>query len=162
MFGTRAVRDILFDRPDTRNLRVSIVWVPMLDDDELPGVVRESAQFTQQNVAQYWDGKQRFGDAVRSSAGLPESSAWGTYLFYQAGSEWLEQSAPRPDTIIKDVYGVIVANQGALPRLDDQSALHGGFASCCEVVGESASLPMLLHDAAVRSIAGSPPATPTR
>lgn len=157
MFGTRAVRDVLLDRPETRNLQVSIAWVPMLDDDELAGSVRESAQFAERNVAQYWDGKQRLGDAVRSSTGLPESSAWGTYLFYRGGSEWPEQGAPRPDIVIKEAYGVIVANRGALPRLDDESALPGGFASCCEAVGRPASLPTLLHDAAVRSIVGSPP-----
>lgn len=156
MSGTRAVREALLDPPDMRDLRISIVWVPMLDDDELPIAASGSAQFAKWHVTQYWDGKKHFSEAMLSSVGFPESSAWGTYLYYQAGSTWDEQGVPRPDIVIKEVYGVIVANQGALPRIADQSGLPGGFSSCCEVVGESATnLGSLLHDAA-RSMSRSP------
>lgn len=153
MAGTRAVRDVLLDQSETRALRVSVVWVPMLDADELPLAVRDSAQLAGRDVTQYWDGERRLGDAVRTSAGLPASSAWGTYLYYRPGVEWLGPGAPRPDILLKDAYGMIVVNRGALRRQDGVPEPHGGFAACCEVVGAPANLPRLLYDAAVRAMA---------
>jgi len=150
MFGARAVRDAILDQPETKNLRTIVVWTPMIDDDELPAAVRESAQFAGRNIMQYWDGKQLLGHGLARSIDSPEWSMWSIYLYYPAGAEWTDREIPRPDTMLKELYDVVVANKGKLQPLANPSALSGRFGDSNEVVGELASLPILLHEVATR------------
>jgi hypothetical protein len=57
--GARGVRKSVLDNPATKSLATMIVWIPMLDADELPAAVEGSARFRDLPVPQFWDGTQK-------------------------------------------------------------------------------------------------------
>jgi hypothetical protein len=153
LFGARAVREGILDARANPELRVAIVWIPMLDDDERSAAVAESAQFAGRVAAQYWDGKQLLGHEVGASVGAPDWTAWDVYLFYPPGARAEPnregpEHLPPPDTGLVQTHGVIVATKGKLPPLADQSALPAQFRGRAEVVGAPAALPALLGQVA--------------
>ena len=124
----------------------------MLDDDERPAAVTESARFADLRIPQFWDGKQALGREVARSLGAPDWTAWDIYLFYPPDADWLGPSFPIPDTALVQTHGAILANKGKLPPLADQARLPPQFKDRAEVVGEISALPSLLSQVGARFV----------
>jgi hypothetical protein len=138
-----------------------VVWIPMLDADELAAADEASARFGGLAVPQFWDGSKRLGKEVGRSIGAPEWAAWDIYLFYPPGAEWTEAGLPPPEAALAQAGGVVVGTKGTLPPAGDQSRLPKRMAGRAEVVGEQANLEALLSGVA-EPLAKRYPARPSR
>jgi hypothetical protein len=116
----------------------------MLDGDELPAAIDESAKFRDLPVPQFWDGAQKLGKEVARSVGAPEWTAWDVYLFYPPGVEWTDQGLPAPEAALAQAGGVVVGTPGSLPPTADQSRLPKRMRGSAVVVGEQPDLENLL------------------
>jgi hypothetical protein len=121
-----------------------VVWIPMLDADELPDADEASARFRGLAVPQFWDGSKRLGKEVGRSIGAPEWTAWDVYLFYPPGAEWTDAGLPPPEAALAQAAGVVVGTKGTLPAAGDQSRLPKRMVGRADVVGEQANLEALL------------------
>ena len=130
-----------------------VVWIPMLDSDELPAARDASAQLADRDVSQYWDGAKLVGKQVAGSLGAPEWTAWDIYLFYPPGARWTDQGPPAPTAALAQVAGVVVGTPGSLPPAGDQTRLPEKLRGRAVIVGDQPDLPGLLErvaDAQVR------------
>ena len=140
---------------------MQVVWVPMLDNDELPSAIDAAKMFA--SVPEYWDGGKRLADAVAKSVAVDDWNAWDIYLFYRPGKHWTSAGSamPAPDAVLVQSHGMVVASKGALPPIADQSTLSPRFRDRAEVVGGPTELEPLLAKLAARfTIAGDPPSEP--
>lgn len=76
------------------NISVSIVWVNMLPEDTETGAVRSALIIDDPRVRHFHDPARRVGEAVAASLGWEDYVAWDIYLFYEAGTRWLEAPPP--------------------------------------------------------------------
>lgn len=116
----------------------------MLDSDELPAALDQSAKFRDLPFPQFWDGEQKLGKEVARSVGAPEWTAWDIYLFYPPGAEWTDQGLPPPEAALAQAGGVVVGTPGSLPPAADQSHLPKRMRDHAIVVGEQPNLEALL------------------
>ncbi|HBY62408.1 MAG TPA: hypothetical protein DEH78_21505 [Solibacterales bacterium] len=66
MQGASAIEDLLKSMPD-RDLRVFVVWEPVLDSDTGPPGDKAQARVTDPRARQYWDAKLRLSEAARKT-----------------------------------------------------------------------------------------------
>jgi hypothetical protein len=142
--GARAVSQVILQNPATKSLAAMVVWIPMLDADELPSAQEASARFCGLGVPQFWDGSKRLGAEVARSLGVADWTAWDIYLFYPPGVEWNDKGLPPPEAALVQAHGVVVGSKGALPPVGDQAALPEGMQGRADVVGEQRDIAMLL------------------
>jgi hypothetical protein len=142
--GARAVRQTIIDNPKTKALTTFVVWIPMLDGDELPGAAEASKRFSDLPIPQFWDGAQILGKEVGRSIGAPTRTAWDIYLFYSPGAEWTDQGLPAPEHVLAQVAGAVVGTKGTLRAVGDQSRLPEKMRARVDVVGEQSDLEELL------------------
>jgi hypothetical protein len=76
-----------FPRAD---ISVTIVWINMLPDDTGPGAQMSAQIIDDPRVRHFHDPARRAGQAVAASLGWKDYVAWDIYLFYEAGSKWIE------------------------------------------------------------------------
>lgn len=141
MHGARAVHQTIVDLPTT------VVWIPMLDGDELPAAVTASALYRDRAAPQFWDGSKLLGKEVARSLGVPDWTAWDIYLFYPPGATWTAAGLPRPAMMLAQAFGTVIALPDTLPAAPDQSAVPERFAGRIVVVGEQTHLEALLAKA---------------
>jgi hypothetical protein len=128
--------------PATKSLKVIVVWIPMLDSDELPAADEASTQF--HDLPQFWDGSKRLGKEVGRSVGAPDWTAWDVYLFYPPGAEWTDKGLPAPEAALAQTEGAVVATKGTLPPSGDQAQVPKRLTGRADVVGEQTDLDALL------------------
>jgi hypothetical protein len=149
-WGAREVRRAIIDDPRLSGLHAIVVWIPMLDGDELPDAERMSQTFAGVPVSQLWDGNRAFGKEVsRSLGGAADDAAWDIYLFYPPGVEWTDRGLPAPDKMIAQSWGSVTGLKGTLPPKGDQSGLPPRHAGVRDIVGTPAELGALLSQIAV-------------
>ncbi len=95
MDGARAVRQAVLTAFPTADIRVSIVWIPMLVDDSEAAARRSAQLLAEPRVRQFYDARQEVGRVVADSLGAAGEIAWDTYLFYRPGSIWNVDPPPR-------------------------------------------------------------------
>jgi hypothetical protein len=134
----------MFGDPAARRIPSIVVWIPMLDGDELPAAIEASARFRDVGVPQFWDGAHALGREVARSLGAPGWTAWDIYLFYPPGAEWTDRGLPPPEAALAQAGGVVVGTPGSLPPAADQSRLPAKLRGRAIVVGEQADLDALL------------------
>jgi hypothetical protein len=137
-----------------------VVWIPMVDDDELVAAEEASALFRDAAVPQFWDGARRAGKDVSRSLGDPEGVAWDIYLFYPPEAEWTEEGLPPPRAALVQIGfegggGGLIATKGALPPRGDQARLPARFHGRADIVGARRDLRALLTELALRHAAPS-------
>ena len=138
---------MIVDNAATSATRTLVVWIPMLDGDELPAAKQESARFADRPIRQFWDGEQRLGKEVARSLGNPHLVAWDIYLFYPPGAEWTDAGLPAPEAMLAQAMGGVVATPGLLPAAADQSTVPAKSRDRIVVVGEQVNLEALLGKA---------------
>ena len=131
-----------------KSLTPIIVWIPMLDADELPGAEDASDRFRDLAIPQFWDGSKKLGKEVGRSIGVPEWTAWDVYLFYPPGAQWTDAGLPAPEAALAQAGGVVVGTEGTLPPSGDQSRLPKRMSGRADVVGEQSDLKALLSQVA--------------
>ena len=77
------------------DIRVAIVWINKLPADSRKAAEKSAHTFNDPRICQFYDPKQRSGQAVANSLGWQGRVAWDIYLFYTAGSKWNE-TPPAP------------------------------------------------------------------
>jgi hypothetical protein len=138
----------ILDNPTTKSLRPMIIWIPMVDGDDLPAAGEASERFRDASASQFWDGDERFGKEVGRSIGAPEWTAWDIYLFYPPGAVWADQGLPAPEAALAQAGGVVVGTTGTLPPVANQARLPKRMTGRAQVVGEQSNLEALLRQVA--------------
>jgi hypothetical protein len=131
-----------------KSLTPIVVWIPMLDADELPAADEASARFRDLAVPQFWDGSMKLGKEVGRSVGADNWTAWDIYLFYPPGAEWTDAGLPPPEAALAQAGGAVVGTKGTLPPSGDQSRLLKRMRGHADVVGEQSNLDALLSQVA--------------
>jgi hypothetical protein len=79
------------------DLRVYVVWVPILPDDDAQAAARAARRFTDPRVAHYWDPDRALGLSLGARLGVPPRDpgrttgvAWDVYLLYGRGARWAD------------------------------------------------------------------------
>jgi hypothetical protein len=77
------------------SLRAYVVWLPVLEGDDLAGARRQAARLHDPRVAQFWDPEARLGHTLAATLGLPrrpssaaDGVAWDVYIVYNRGADW--------------------------------------------------------------------------
>ena len=82
-------RSITEDFPHA-DISVSIVWIEMLPEDTEAGAEGSALVIDDPRVRHFHDPARRSGQAIAASLGWKDYVAWDIYLFYEAGSRWLD------------------------------------------------------------------------
>ena len=77
------------------DIRVAVIWINKLPADSRKAAEKSADTFNDPRICQFYDPKQRSGQAVANSLGWQGRVAWDIYLFYTAGSKWNE-TPPAP------------------------------------------------------------------
>ena len=83
-------------RPTTApELRVLVVWIPILPEDDAAAAARAAARVAEPRVSHYWDPDRALGDALGRTLALPSREpgrasgvAWDVYLLFERGARW--------------------------------------------------------------------------
>ena len=80
----------------SEKLRGVIVWIPMLETDNLEAANEREAKFSDRRVMQFWDQDRVFGLLLSQTLHLKESPAWDVYLVHRPGRSWDGEFPPMP------------------------------------------------------------------
>ena len=72
------------------DISVSIVWIDILPEDTGAGAEKSALIINDPRVQHFHDPTKRAGQAIAASLGWEDYVAWDVYLFYEAGSRWLD------------------------------------------------------------------------
>ena len=86
----------IFETNKSENLRGVIVWIPMLDIDNLEAANERETKFSDPRLKQFWDQDRIFGRLLSQTLPLKESIAWDVYLVYSLGHSWNSEIPPMP------------------------------------------------------------------
>lgn len=93
--GQGVVRQ-MFETFDDPTLRGFVVWLPMLEGDNVETARERASLFQDRRVALGWDPQRRIGDGFGRMLGL-RGTSWDVYLLYPAGARWDDADPPVPD-----------------------------------------------------------------
>lgn len=94
------------------DLRAYVVWLPVLQDDDLASAIARSKEYSDPRVKYYWDSGQRTGHLWKPVLDIPRQIAWDVYFLYDREAAWGAQPGA-PDFWMHQLEGVSNA-----PRLD--------------------------------------------
>jgi hypothetical protein len=120
----------------------------MLDGDELPEAQAAADAMRDRPLAQFWDGDKKYGAEVARSLGLTGWTAWDIYLFYPPGAQWTDQGMPKPEAVLAQAGGVVVAMHGTLPAVELDNELPAEIKDKVDVVGKQSDIDALLASVA--------------
>jgi hypothetical protein len=69
---------------------VSVVWINMLPEDTEAGAEKSAGIIHDPRVRHFHDPTKHSRQAISASLGWKDHVAWDIYLFYEAGSRWLD------------------------------------------------------------------------
>jgi len=82
--------------PD-KELAVFVVWMPVLERDDLLAAREATSLLADSRVRHYWDGQRALGYPLGRTLQLKESQlAWDVYLVYGREAKWTSGSLPPP------------------------------------------------------------------
>jgi hypothetical protein len=99
-------------------VRVDVVWVPILDGDDLPAA-RHACAALAAPIGCYWDAARTLSSALGAALGLRRRDdgspglAWDVYLLYDRGARW-STPPPAPAFWMHQLTGALPL----APRLD--------------------------------------------
>ena len=86
----------IFEANKSEKLHGLIVWIPMLDTDNLDESNRRETRFSDPRVKQIWDRDRIFGHLLSQTLQLMEPVAWDVYLVYLPDHSWDGELPPSP------------------------------------------------------------------
>ncbi len=111
--GARIIQEDVLSTIDDDNLRVYVVWEPILPGDSVKQAQKSARLVTDPRVKQYWIPDRKLAVAFMKPLGLKEMPAWDVYLAYSPKVTW-DADVPDP---------VFFSHQ--LPELPSQTRLDG-------------------------------------
>jgi hypothetical protein len=90
------VREI-FEQLQDKHLQGSIIWEPMMAEDDLAAALIQKELFQDKRVEHYWDAEKVLGKMVADSMLENTPIAWDIYLLYQPGAQRDSEKLPLPD-----------------------------------------------------------------
>jgi hypothetical protein len=73
-----------------------IIWIPMLETDNLEAARQRETEFSDLRVTQYWDQDRIFGQLLSQTLHLIDAIAWDVYLVYVPDHSWDTEPPPAP------------------------------------------------------------------
>lgn len=86
----------IFESNESEKLHGVIVWIPMLDTDDLAAANERERKLSDSRVKQFWDQDRTFGKLLSQTLHLKESIAWDVYLVYMPDHSWDTELPPVP------------------------------------------------------------------
>ncbi len=86
----------IFEQNETPALLGVVLWIPMLEADNLAAAKQRESQLSDPRLAQLWDEKREFGRLFAQSLALQEQIAWDVYLVYSPSATWGTALPPAP------------------------------------------------------------------
>ncbi len=111
--GARVIHEEVLSEIDDDQLRVYVVWEPILPRDSFKEARDSARQVTDPRASQYWLPDRKLAMAFMKPLGLKRMPAWDVYLAYPQDILW-EAEVPDP---------VFFSHQ--LPELPDKTRLEG-------------------------------------
>lgn len=94
--GARLVQRYVLEREEADDLRVYLVWEPILEADDGAAAGAAAALVRDPRVAQFWASDRSVGEAFRDPLGLAAGSpAWDVFLLFGPEAVW-DDTAPEP------------------------------------------------------------------
>jgi hypothetical protein len=111
--GARVIQDDVLSEIDDANLRVYVVWEPILPGDSYEQAQKSARFVKDRRVKQFWVPDRKLAIRFMKPLGLKEMPAWDVYLAY-----------PRKTTWDADVPGPVFFSH-QLPELPREMRLNG-------------------------------------
>jgi hypothetical protein len=91
------VQNEILDEIKDENLRVHVVWTPVLEDDDRNASLESRNLIPDRRALHYWDEDLDLGLAYGRTVELPPGRdlAWDIYFVFDQGTKW-EQVLPTP------------------------------------------------------------------
>lgn len=87
----------MLDAIDSPELRLYVVWGPMLGHETRDDVGPATTHLSGARVTHFWTPGHDLPDAMSGLLGLPEGEpAWDTFLLYGPGAAWTGAAPPAP------------------------------------------------------------------
>ena len=113
----------VLDRVPSSDLRVFIVWLPILYRDTKDAAVEAAALVPDARASHFYDATMELSNALGEALQIPASSgdsdprfghAWDVYLAYPLGARWISVTPPRTFWM----HQLTVLSPAKAPRLD--------------------------------------------
>jgi hypothetical protein len=79
---------------DAKKLRAYVVWVPMLESDNLEAARLEASLYQDKRISHFWDDDSKLANEFGKKLGL-DRKAWDVYILYEkrgkSPSFWMHQ-----------------------------------------------------------------------
>jgi hypothetical protein len=96
----------VLDQVDSKDVRVYVVWEPILITDRAGAVPAATALIPDHRAIHYWAPDLELAHAFRGPLGLTREAAWDVYLVYDRAARWQEGGgAPTPSSYQHQLYG---------------------------------------------------------
>jgi hypothetical protein len=87
----------IFEQVSHPQFTGTIIWEPMMADDDFEAAITQQDLFQDNRVQHYWDADKVLGKIIADSMLENTPSAWDIYLLYQPGAIWDNGDFPNPD-----------------------------------------------------------------
>ena len=94
--GARAVHENVFNKYPNADISGSIVWIPILDDDNFEAALPSVKALNDDRVHHFYDSNKVIGRTIAESVGWQGNIAWDIYLFYPPAAIWAK-APPIPE-----------------------------------------------------------------
>ncbi|MEO6463826.1 MAG: hypothetical protein ABIP29_12205 [Candidatus Eisenbacteria bacterium] len=81
---------------DAPDVRVYVVWEPILPTDREPAARQATVLITDRRASHLWAPDLELARAFRAPLGLTREAAWDVYLVYDRQAEWAPNTVPVP------------------------------------------------------------------
>ena len=114
--GASVIQTAVLEAIEDPSLRVYVVWVLMLPEDQSVQAQEASCLVSDQRASHFWDAERvlptLFSSVLNLSSGYP---AWDVYLAYPPGARW-DDEPPKPPYWQHQLGGAAMA-----PQLDGET-----------------------------------------
>lgn len=93
------VHRYVMQRVEDEDLRMFVVWGPMLDKETEEDAKKATATVPDPRATHFWTDSDRVAELFQDLLGFedPEEQGWDTFTVYRTGVEWREGPPPEPD-----------------------------------------------------------------
>jgi hypothetical protein len=91
------VQQQILEAIDDEQLRVYVVWTPVLREDNREAAVMAKASVTDPRAVHFWDTDKSLGNSLGKIVTLPRGRtlAWDVYFVFDADAQWYDEP-PQP------------------------------------------------------------------
>lgn len=107
---TRLVHKHVTQKIASRELRIYVVWEPILDNDSFEASRSAGVYLQDPRVRHFWIGNGSVGEAFSEIAGLDSAVAWNVFFAYGPDARWGE-APPSPAAYLHDLGDEVTAGQ---------------------------------------------------